>query len=66
MCFDKINERIRKLTWDVLAVDKIAVMAFALLIAKVWPPILGLEWYWYLVILVAAKAYVIPRFLGKS
>jgi hypothetical protein len=63
--FDSLNARIRKLTWDVLAVDKIAVMALALLIAKLWPPILNLEWYWYAVILVAAKAYVIPRFLSK-
>ena len=34
---------------------KIAVIAATLLIAKLWQPILGLEWYWYLMVwLVAA------------
>lgn len=33
---------------------KIAVFAGALFIAKVWDGILGLEWYWYLLICIIA------------
>ena len=26
---------------------KLSVFGFTLLLAKVWPPLLSLEWYWY-------------------
>jgi len=32
--------------WDMKLI-KWSVAAFTLFIAKIWPPILGLEWYWY-------------------
>jgi arginine exporter protein ArgO len=31
---------------------KISVIAFTLMIAKLWQPILNLEWYWYGIIFV--------------
>jgi hypothetical protein len=65
MCFDKINERIKKLTWEVLAVDKIAVVALAFLVAKIWPAVLSLDWYWYLIVALVAKAYVASRWFAK-
>lgn len=36
--------------WKDVAFIKVAVFAFALFIAKLWQPILSLEWYWYLII----------------
>ena len=33
---------------------KIAVIAATLLIAKLWQPILSLEWYWYLLVCLIA------------
>ncbi len=33
---------------------KLSVFAFALMIAKLWEPILSLEWYWYGIIFIAA------------
>ena len=33
---------------------KIAVFAATLLVAKLWDPILSLEWYWYVVVFAAA------------
>jgi hypothetical protein len=30
------------------------VFAFALMLAKLWPPLLSLEWYWYGLVFVAA------------
>ncbi|MBR9681205.1 MAG: hypothetical protein GOV00_00185 [Candidatus Altiarchaeota archaeon] len=56
---DKGNEMLGKL--DIIDV-KLACLgkaALALMIAKLWPPLLSLEWYWYLVAFVVlyAKAF---------
>jgi len=37
-----------------IALTKIAVFAGALIIAKLWNPILSLDWYWYLIISILA------------
>ena len=31
---------------------KIAVVAITLLLAKLWTPLLSLEWYWYLILFI--------------
>jgi len=50
------NKKIKKLKcWDVTLI-KVSMLAFALLVAKLWSPILSLEWHWYLVIFLAAAA----------
>ena len=41
------NNKIEKLTWIDMGLTKLAVAAFALMIAKIWPPLLNLDWYWY-------------------
>ena len=38
-----------------IAFTKIAVFAGALFIAKVWDTVLGLDWYWYLLIFIIAS-----------
>ncbi len=43
-----------KIDWTDAGLIKIAVFALALLIAKRYKPILGLKWYWYMMIWVAA------------
>jgi hypothetical protein len=43
-----------KADWIDLGLVKVAVFSAALLIAKFWEPILRLDWYWYLIISVAA------------
>lgn len=43
-----------KADWIDIGFIKIAVFAVALLVAKLWVPILSLDWYWYLIIAVAA------------
>ena len=42
-----------KVDWVDVILIKIAVFAATLLFAKLWQPILSLEWYWYLIIWVA-------------
>lgn len=41
------NNKIEKLTWIDMGLTKLAVAAFALMIAKIWPALLNLDWYWY-------------------
>jgi hypothetical protein len=49
------NNKISKLTWIDITLTKLSVLAFALMIAKLWPRILSLKWYWYgLIFLVLA------------
>ena len=41
---------------------KISAIAFALLAAKLWPPLLSLDWYWY----AGAFALAMARPLYKA
>ena len=43
-----------KADWIDVGFIKVAVFAAALLLAKLWEPILSLDWYWYLIISVVA------------
>jgi uncharacterized protein YqjF (DUF2071 family) len=46
------NNKISKLTWVDVGLTKWSVAAFVLMIAKLWPPLLSLDWYWYGLIFV--------------
>jgi hypothetical protein len=50
MCLRWINSKIKKMQWFDISILKLCVAAFILMIAKLWPPLLGLDWYWYLII----------------
>ncbi|MBU2508618.1 MAG: hypothetical protein KJ799_18130 [Bacteroidetes bacterium] len=43
-----------KAGWVDVGFVKVAVFAATLLIAKLWEPILSLDWYWYLIIWIIA------------
>ena len=43
-----------KADWMDVALTKIAVFAGALFIAKLWSPILSLDWYWYFIVWIIA------------
>lgn len=46
------NLRIKRLNfWDIQLVE-ISAAAFILMIAKLWEPILSLNWYWYGIIMI--------------
>ncbi len=51
-----MNAKVKKLDWTDIALVKIAVAAAVLFIAKLWAPILSLNWYWYLIICIIAAA----------
>lgn len=49
-----------KADWLDVGLIKIAVFAATLFLAKLWKPLLSLEWYWYLAlwIITAIKPFV--------
>jgi len=49
-----LNSQAKKLDWISIQLLKLCVFAFALMVAKLWQPILSLDWYWYLVISLLA------------
>ncbi|MCP1662469.1 MAG: hypothetical protein D5R99_03830 [Methanocalculus sp. MSAO_Arc1] len=48
------DERVQQLGWIEMGLVKLSVFAFALMVAKLWEPILALDWYWYALIFIAA------------
>ena len=53
------QEKIKKLNWIDMALIKIAVASATLMLAKLWEPLLYLDWYWYalIYILVVARPF---------
>lgn len=47
MGFEKCNEMVKKLKWFDMGLIKLSMFAFTLMLAKLWSPLLSLEWYWY-------------------
>ena len=57
----KLNKKIKKMThWDVTLL-KISVVGLTLLVAKLWAPILSLEWYWYALIFIVPYIIMFKR-----
>jgi len=61
--FSWINSRIKNIDmWDI-GLIKLAVAAFVLMAAKLWSPLLSLDWYWYVLVVVAAAIRPVMRIL---
>jgi len=41
------NKRIKMLDWADIGLIKFSVAGLILMIAKLWKPLLSLDWYWY-------------------
>jgi len=52
--FEWINESVSKMDWLDISLIKLSVFAFALLVAKYYPSLLSLEWYFYVAVFVLA------------
>ncbi len=59
---DWANPKIKKLSWKDIGLIKLSVMAFALMIASIWPSIVNVDWYWYLVLMLLAGIIPIKKF----
>ena len=59
------EEKIKKLSWIDMALTKIAIAAATLMLAKLWSPLLGLDWYWYGLIYILAVAKPFSKIFSK-
>jgi hypothetical protein len=48
------DSKVKKLGWVDLKLIQLSVAGFILMIAKLWEPLLSLDWYWYAVVAVLA------------
>jgi len=48
------DSKVKRLSWVGLKLAQLSAIAFFLMIAKLWKPLLSLDWYWYAVIAVLA------------
>jgi hypothetical protein len=59
------NPKIKKLNfWDIQFI-KLSVAGFILMIAKLWEPLISLDWYWYAVVFILAAIKPLRNFLKK-
>ena len=49
-----MDSMLKRMDWKDIPLIKLSVASFILMLAKVWPPLLSLEWYWYGLIFVLA------------
>lgn len=63
--FEFANSIIKKCDWIDIGLLKLSVAAAVLLVAKLWPPILSLDWYWYAIVVVLAAIKPVSRVMGK-
>jgi hypothetical protein len=59
------DSKVKNLDWVDVGLIKFSVMGFILMIAKLWTPLLSLDWYWYAIIAVLAAIKPAYKALGK-
>ena len=61
--FKWVDDAIQRMRWWDISMVKLSTAAFVLMIAKFWPGLLSLDWYWYLIVaLVAAYGPMMKMF----
>ena len=66
MLIKKALSRMKDLTvWDI-SIMKICLIAFTLMVAKLWPAVLGLDWGWYAAVFAVTYAYLLWFFLREK
>jgi hypothetical protein len=63
--FDWIDAKIKKYNWTDIGLIKLSVAGFVLMIARVWKPLLSLDWSWYGIICVLAATKPVSKLLQK-
>ena len=63
--FSWADKKIKKLTVLDMALTKISVGAFVLMVAKLWEPLLSLDWYWYAGICVLGVIIILSTLFKK-
>ena len=65
MCLKWADDLIKKFTCFDYALVKISVFSFTLMLAKLWPGILSLNWYCYGSIFAVISVYFLVRILKR-
>ena len=60
------DSRVKNLNWTDFGFIKLSILAFALMLAKLWQPILALDWYWYAIVFVLACVKPLRKVLRKN
>ncbi len=63
--FTWVDEKIKRYTWKDIGCIKLGVAGFVLMVAKVWEPLLSIDWYWYGVISVFAAIKPVSSLFQK-
>ena len=59
------NKRLKKYDWMDIKLIKLSTFVFALLVAKLWTPILSLDWYYYVIIVALALIRPLSKLVKK-
>ena len=66
MCFKEWMEKgVKKMDWMDIGLTKASVFLLTLLLAKHWPALYSLDWYWYLGLALIAAARPMHKFFSK-
>lgn len=60
------DSKIKKFSWEDIQLIKLSVAGFVLMIAKLWTPLLSLDWYWYALIFVLAAIKPMSKAICKK
>jgi hypothetical protein len=63
--FNWVDAKIRKYDWTDIGLIKLSVACFVLMIAKVWQPLLSLDWSWYGIICVLSAIKPVSKLFQK-
>ncbi len=63
--FAWIDSKVQKMKWYDISLTKLSVAGFILFVAKLWSPILSLDWYWYLIIGIVAAIGPMSKVFSK-
>ncbi len=64
--FKWLDSKIKKLSWYDISLIKLSAIALVLLLAKYWPVLLSFEWYWYMLVFIAAAIPPLIKFYEKE
>ena len=57
------ESKFRLCNWFDMTMLKVCTFFFALLLAKLWLPLLSLDWYWYALVFVITAIYLASRWV---
>ena len=60
------ENRIKKFKWYDIGLFKLYIFSVTLLIAKLWSPILSLDWYWYALVFVLTGIRIVYVMFSSS